>query len=346
MARTPPNQSRAKLEDVAKTAGVSTATVSRALNKGTSVKRETRELIERVVEELNYTPSASARSLAGRRSYTIALFYDNLSATYLSKFQYGAIDQTGAHGYNLMISRCDNSSASAKDNILRVAEQNNLDGVILVPPLSDNTELVELLIEKNLNVALVAPIDRWASASSVSMDDENAAAELTEYLISFGHERIGFINGDKSHGAASLRLEGYKKALQKAGIAFDESLIVGYDITVSSGVEGGKELLNLPHPPTAIFGFNDEVAAGAVRAAALKGIRIPDDLSVVGFDDTDLAIALPTALTTIKQPIEDLARGAVDLLVQASETPKSKVIERRQYGYELISRESVGLKPT
>jgi len=338
---------RAKIDDVARLAGVSTKTVSRVLNNEPNVREATRLRVKEAAETLNYTPDFSARSLAGQKSYLIAMFYDTASQGYLSQFQAGALSQCGEYGYHLIVERCDLTSPQAGPRLANTAGRLRVDGVLLVPPLSSHSKVLEHLGQTNIPFVQVVPADKTSARHYVDMDDTRAAFQLTDYLINLGHRRIGHITGHPTHGASIQRYEGYKAALRAAGIEPDPALVTEGLFSIGSGEVGAKILLDSKNPPTAIFAANDDMAAGAIKYAREKGLDLPTDLSIVGFDDSEIASVIFPPLTTVRQPIDEMACGAVDLLIEAmkSGSEEGGQPQSRNFGFELIARGSTSSPP-
>jgi LacI family transcriptional regulator len=328
---------RVTIKDVSRDAGVSIKTVSRVLNKEKYVGAETRRRVEEAVARLHFRPSIAARSLAGRRSYQIALICDNPSPFYVYEMQLGIRDRCVADGVRMIAQPYDRDSEALLEEIESLIDQTQADGLILTPPVTDHPAVLALLAERQVRVVRIQPgteLDRTASAY---IDNEAAGAAMTEHLIGLGHRRIGFLVGDPAYVVSGQRWAGYLDALDAAGIAVDPALTREGDFTFASGVAATEALLALDSPPTAIFASNDAMAAGVLAVAHRRGMRLPDDLSVAGFDDTTLATSVWPALTTIRQPMRQLAYEAADLLLAAEESR-----ERRQLPFELVVRGSTG----
>lgn len=328
---------RARIEDVAAAAGVSMKTVSRVMNGEASVRDDTRARVLATMEKLNYRPDPSARRLAGQRSYEIVLAYNNPSRNYLMDVITGVLAASRSRHYNLVLSPI----ASSRD-IDEIFVHAHPDGVVLTPPLTDDPVVVAALERRHLPYACLSPRDRKARIGAY-IDDVAAARDLVLELANLGHRRIGHICGAKGHGAREWRLAGYKQALKDAGLPYDPALVVDGEFLFDSGVKGGRKLLALKQPPTAIFAANDDTAAGVLRIAAELGLHVPRDLSVWGFDDTPVASHILPALTTVQQPITEMARIATLQLVDHIRDPKAGAMER--IGYQLVERESVGPAP-
>ncbi|HUI59829.1 MAG TPA: LacI family DNA-binding transcriptional regulator [Steroidobacteraceae bacterium] len=331
--------SRKTIHDVAAAAGVAIKTVSRVLNDEPNVRPETRARVLAAAEALRYQPSLSARSLAGRRSYLLGLIYENPSANYLVDLQHGAMARCRQEKFRLFVHQCSGQGDELTRDVIGLIDQTHVDGLIVSPPLSETPALIEALERRNLPFVRIAP-DVEHGSPYVDMDDEGAAFEMTEYLISCGHARIGFIRGDPSHSASDRRLSGYRKALEKHGLKFDAACVRQGFFVYESGLEAGRELLRMTSPPTAVFASNDDMAAGVLIAAHELGIEVPRDLSIAGFDDTYIARIVWPRLTTIHQPSYDLAFFATDLLLQRlkdDDGPRSNRLP-----YQLVRRESTG----
>lgn len=338
---------RAKINDVAELAGVSIKTVSRVLNNEPNVRPATREKVKAAVKELAYVPDFSARSLAGQRSYMIALFYDTVSAAYLGAFQAGALEACRAFNYHLMVERSENDSDQAGQSIANIAAQIRLDGVILLPPLSDNSSIIRTLTDAGVPHLLIAPADVSSKALSVGVDDAQAAFEATRHLIELGHRRIGHIRGHPAHGKSRVRYRGFCRAMDMAGLEVDPALVADGLFTIASGIAAAKQILRQVPRPTAIFAGNDDMAAGAAMEAAEMKLKVPDDLSIFGFDDSQIAEVASPPLTTVRQPIFEMAKGAVEMLIAATRKQpeghdlKGGAETYREYPFELVMRQSV-----
>lgn len=336
---------RAKIDDVARLAGVSTKTVSRVLNNEPNVRDATRARVKDAAETLNYTPDFSARSLAGQKSYLIAMFYDTASQGYLAGFQAGALAQCGEYGYHLIVERCQVNAPKAGKRVADVAARLRVDGVLLLPPLSNQIDVLSQLDLSGIPFVQIVPADASKAKHYVDMDDASAAFELTTYLLKQGHRRIAHIKGHPSHGASVQRFQGFCAALRAAGRKPDTALIVEGTFSIESGEAAAQQLLDNPDPPTAIFAANDDMAAGALKYARERGLGVPEDLSIVGFDDSEIASVVFPSLTTVRQPIDDMARGAVDLLIDAIKADSKaedsdEASQSRHFSSELIERGS------
>ena len=303
------------IEEVAALARVSIKTVSRVINDEPNVRDTTRLKVRDAIDRLEYRPDQSARRLAGARSYLVGLLYDNPSASYVIDVQDGVLDRCRAENYEILINPCDYKNHALCAEIENLVRHARLDGLILTPPLSDHQELVSMLRKQLIPFVMVAPPNQSDPARSVFTNDLDVCREMTRYLASLGHERIGYIIGHPDHGAVGARYRGYLEGLLGAGIRLRKGLIgQGYNSFIS-GEEAARQLLKRKVRPTAIFAGNDEMAAGAMKAAHEMGLTIPGDLSVAGFDDVPLASQIWPSLTTIRQPIRAMSEKAADILL-------------------------------
>lgn len=307
-------QPRMTIHDVADLARVSIKTVSRVLNDEPSVKPDTRDRVREAMTSLNYQPSLHARSLAGRRSNLIALVIENPSANYFFDVQSGAMAKCREAHQRLLVQSCDNLGAGLIDDVLAMAAQTHIDGAVIIPPLSADHALIAALDSRGMPLVRIAPDEDDHPSPAVVIDDEAAAREMTAFLLRLGHRRIGFVAGHPGHHSSKLRLNGFRAELAAWGVAGEPVIEQGY-YTVQSGLDVGRELLARPDRPTAIFASNDDMAVGVMSAAQELGLRVPADLSVAGFDDTPIASAVFPPLTTVHQPVYDMAFVATTLLL-------------------------------
>ncbi len=327
---------RATMIDVAKAAGVSLKTVSRVLNDEAYVRNETRKVVFEAANSLNYQINQAARTLRAGSAQIIVLLVNNPSRSYLENLHIGALKRCHKLGMQLVLDECEDGI----EGVRRVLDALSPVGLIIAPPLGDDPAVLALLNERRVHYVVIAPDDAEEITLSVSIDDALAAYEMTEHLLSLGHKRIAFIKGHPTHRAASKRFSGYQTALTKAGIAVDEDIIRQGYFDWTSGLACAESLLDLPNRPTAVFASNDDMAASVLTAAYRRNIHVPRDLSVVGFDDNQIASIISPQLTTVYQPISELAHKAVDLLSDAF----SSIKHDRQavmLDHRIMKRESV-----
>jgi len=318
-----PQSGRVTINDVAELSGVSIKTVSRVLNNEPNVRPATFAKVERAVKALQYSPDPSARGLAGGRSRMIGLIYDNPSPNYLFQATTGALQASEAAGYGVALFAPEQGDPNLADSITRFLSQSRVDGLLLIPPIGDLTELLDALDGLGLPYARVAPLD-GRPGIGVAIDDRMAAVMVVEHLTGLGHQRIGFVTGPKNHGAAAARLEGYRMGLARAEIDYDPELVFDGSFDLASGGRAATYFLDMKTPPTAIFASNDEMAAGLLQVALNRGCRVPEQLSVAGYDDTPISRAVWPALTTVRQPIRPMVYRATELLLSAINRPGSQ----------------------
>lgn len=305
---------RVRIEEVAALAGVSMKTVSRVLNREPNVREDTRLKVQTAVDKLNYKPHPSARSLAGHKSYLLALLYDNPSANYLVEVMRGVLAACETVHYNMMMCPLDFESANFIDAIETMVSHSQPDGLVLTPPITDSPALLKRLTELGIPYASISP-RKQTGCIGVAMDETHASKEMMQHLVELGHRRIAHICGHSAHGASGWRLSGYRAGLKQAGLAFDSTLVVRGEFSFESGMRAANQLLDLPEPPTAVFAANDDMAAGVMRVAMERGLRVPEDLSVCGFDDTPMSQQIFPPLTTVHQPSGEMGKlAALELL--------------------------------
>ncbi len=299
--------------DVARQAGVSIKTVSRVMNKEPTVHADTRARVLEAVAALNYRPQLSARSLAGARSFLIGLLYYDPSAAFVAGVQRGATLGCREAGRHLVVESLQQDGVDVQSQIESMLAALRPDGMILTPPLCDNPLILETLRANRTPCVLISPAGDGHGMPLVRMDDVLAAEELTNLLISLGHTAIAFIEGNQS--ASVRRRQGYERALKAHRVALDPGLVVPGSFDFESGVAAAYKLFALPRPPTAIFAANDDMALGALTAAQRLGIAVPHDVAIVGFDDSRAASLVWPELTTVRQPLAEMAMAAVAMLL-------------------------------
>jgi LacI family transcriptional regulator len=335
---------KATINDVAKQAGVSIKTVSRVINNETSVRQLTREKVQLAVDKLNYQPNLSARNLAGSKSFSIAYIYDNPNAYYIIDMQGGILSACKKQGFELLIHPCDAKSENITEEVVNMVKQARIAGLILTPPLSEMPEFVKSLVDLDVKVVRIMSGDVAPDELSpcVMVNDREAAQTITQHLIDLGHKDIAFIAGDAKHMSTIERYEGYRRALKASDIEFNRNLVIEGEYSFDSGVSGAKQLMSTESNkicPTAIFSCNDEIAAGALFAARLMDISIPEQLSIVGFENSPFSRQTWPKLTTADQPNGQIAEDAANLLLSQVRKQKNQVTIS-QYIPKLIIRDS------
>ncbi|MGE4069935.1 MAG: LacI family DNA-binding transcriptional regulator [Lysobacterales bacterium] len=324
-APAPETIGKTTINDIARLAGVSKKTVSRVLNNSPLVREDTRERVRALMQQRAYEPDPQARGLAFRRSFLVGLVFDNPTAQYIVNMQYGVLDALQGSSYELVVHPCDSRSAGYIDGVRRFVTQQKLFGVILIPRVSEDQALAEMLTEIGCRYVRIASIALDKPGQMLHTQDRLAGVEVAHYLDSLGHKHLGLITGPRRYRSAIERGEGFTEGLARRGVSIDPAYVYEGGYTFESGVAGAEHLLSMTPRPTAIFACNDEMAAGVYKAALRKGLSIPGDLSVVGYDDSPLAAQLWPSLTTMRLPVRDVGRQATQLLLseQAHTTPIS-----------------------
>ncbi|WOH37753.1 LacI family DNA-binding transcriptional regulator [Thalassotalea fonticola] len=335
------------INDVAKLSGVSIKTVSRVMNNEASVRQATRDKVMAAVKQLNYQPNLAARSLAGTKSYNIAYIYDNPNAYYIIDMQNGILSECRKQSFELLIHPCNSKSVDILEEITTMIRHSRIAGVVLTPPFSEMPNVVDRL--NDLGVKFVRIFSGHTVPDTLSpcimVNDFDAAFEITEHLIELGHQEIGFISGGKEHKSTFERIEGFKAALAKNEITCREDLIIDGEYSFESGVQGAQTLLAKSTRPTAIFSCNDEIAAGALFASRLENVAIPEELSIVGFENSPFSRQTWPKITTADQPNQTIAQNATALLINEIREQKSEEI-CEQFTPKLLVRDSSGTAKT
>lgn len=336
------SKQKANIFDVAKLAGVSIKTVSRVANNEPNVQESTRNKVLKAIARLNYRPNAAARGLSGKRSYVIGLVYENPHEfSYMKDVLNGALEVCEGGGYSLLLRPIVLPDKSLEDDVRHFVLQTRLDGIILTAPICDNPNIQQLLSELKIPFAQISPKEKKEGSIGITCNDEDASYSLTQFLISQGHREIGFIKGHPDHGASRMRLRGYRRALKANGIAYSATLVRQGYFDFNSGKVSTRKLLAMKKRPSAIIASNDDMAAGVIFEAHEEGLSIPGDLSVAGFDDTPIASQIWPPLTTVRQPILDMAKTATTMLVnrlQNREVPDAN----DTFSCKLVIRASTG----
>ncbi len=323
--------------DVARESGVSYSTVSRVLNGYEFVKPTTRERVLQAAEKLGYVPNQQARSLAGGRSNLIGILVPGLDNAYISEIIRGIDEELAKSDYSLILyttRRHHGRESSYVATIMNGAA----DGLLLVVPLVSPNYL-DALREQNFPYVLIDQSDTTGKSSFVNATNWQGAYDATQYLIKLGHQRIGFITGLMGLNSGVDRLEGYRAALSDGGLPIHSELIAEGDFWERGGYTATQKLLDLPQPPTAIFASNDLSAFGAMEAIRQCGLRIPEDISVMGFDNVPQASIVHPKLTTMHQPLEQMGQVAVKMLLEHIGNPE-RAPYRVTLATQLVVRDS------
>ena len=303
------------INDVAALAGVSKKTVSRVINRSELISTKTRQAVEQAIEMLGFVPNPQARALAFRRNFLIALLHDNPNAQTVLNFQQGVLDAIKDSDLALLVRPVDRASDHILEDVRIFLEKQRPIGAMLLPPISENDALAQLCDELGVRYVRVGSALLDDAKHCVSSNDREVVAEAVRTLIALGHTRIGFVRGPEGFRSAAERETGFREALADAGLTLADAHYAPGNYRYAAGVEAGENLLSLATPPTAIFCSNDEMAAGVIRVAHEKGIKVPDQLSVIGFDDSPTATHIWPALSTVRWPIREMGAQAARTLV-------------------------------
>ena len=317
------------IRDIAKAAGVSVATVSKALNGYRSVNASTREKVKRIAEEMQFHPNAAARSLVGQRSMTLGVFLTTGLAHPFFASLLGGVDQAlQARGYDLIY--LSQVSWRQEYHFVQHCRSRNVEGVLVFGFQESDMDFGEL-IESKLPAVFIDMDMSGSHIATISSDNLEAIRSVIRRLHEWNHRRIAFVAGQAGSYASRMRFEGYCEGLASCGLPFRQPYVMDGDYTRDSGYEAMKRLLAVPaeERPTAVICCSDMSAIGAMEAAIEEGLSVPDDISIVGFDDIEVARSVRPALTTIRQDTESIGRKAVELLddlIREADIPSKQVI--------------------
>lgn len=333
--------SRTLIRDIAQEANVSIATVSRALNGKLDVSSATREKVLHIAQQNGYVVARRANTPAGRR--LVGFTVPEMSSMHFMEIMQGAAEVVDAHEASLLV--CSTAYRSEREkSLLERLLQSDVEGVLLIFPSESAAELQHLQ-QRGFPFVVVDPTYPVAEHVLVVATANMAGGRrASEYLLTLGHRRIGAITGPASLSTTVDRLAGYHAALNSAGLAVDPALVVESDFSVEGGQQAARRLLGLAEPPSAIFAFNDMMAVGTLRAAEERGLRVPEDLSLIGFDDVAFATYTTPALTTIHQPTRELGRAGAGLLFRRLQGQAIEA-QRIELSTRLIVRASTGPAP-
>jgi LacI family transcriptional regulator len=331
------------INDVARIAGVSKKTVSRVINRSPLLNDDTRKKVEDVIGQLGYIPNPQARALALRRNFLIGLVHDNPNAQTVMNVQQGMLEAIHDTEFEMVVRPVDRGSATMLEDLRHFLERQRLFGVLLMPPISENDAVAKLCTNIGCRYVRMGSAELDTAEHMVASNDREAVREATQYLIAQGHRRIGLIAGPHGFRSARERRLGFEEAMRDAGIALPRSMIAEGNYTFESGLIAAERLLDVVPRPTAIFSCNDEMAAGVIHATCQRGLIVPRDLSVIGFDDTPIAAHMWPPLTTVRWPIASMARSAALKLITgiADNDEDGSVQEPSMFLSTLIRRASV-----
>ena len=332
------------LADVAREAGVSVKTASRVVNQERWVSEETRLKVDRAIEKLGFRPSLNARALAGRRSFFVAFIFDMITPLELGVALSGAIQRCRLADYRVLVDQVTASSPDVGRRIEELVETARVDGVILAPPVCDSEQVLEALERLSVPYVRMGPFLNRGRGAYVAINDFRAAFDMTSHLIDLGHREIAFVKGDLTHGGARERYEGFIASMRHRGYPVAPENVCDGDLTFSSGVAAFERLSRRGTLPTAIFASNDAMALGICATAQSRGIRIPGDLSVAGFDDISDAATAHPPLTTVRYPLHEITTAAADFLIELA-SGSAKEPRCRVWDCEIVARESTARPP-
>lgn len=327
------------IRDVARLAGVSVATVSRALSNPEKVSDESLEKVHKAISQVGYRPNMLARNFRSARAYAVVVLVPDIANPFYSLFIRALEDRAQQKGYAVLLGDTRGTPEREMEYIRRV-ETRLADGIVQLRPSSEKSQNN---IPPDIPCVNACGCE-YTTGPAIRIDNRAAAKTMVNYLISLGHKRIGVISGLKDNPHAIDRLEGYKEALADAGLPFEKDLVAEGDFTMWSGLNAAFQFCNMKVRPTAVFSMNDEMAIGAMQTLKNQGIRIPEDMSVTGFDDIAYAKYSDPSLTTISQPAEEMGKMAMDMLLKVIE---GEPLSQREcvLPTEFIIRKSTGPAP-
>jgi DNA-binding LacI/PurR family transcriptional regulator len=304
--------------NVAKEAGVSIATVSKVINRTGSISERTRKKVFQVMKKLNYQPSVVASALTGKQTKTIGLIIPDISNPFFAEIARSIEDRSHEQGFNVIMCSTDNNEEKEK-RYLSVLTRQRIDGLVVASAFR-STSLIEDMMKQSVPIALIATKIPKLSIHTVTVDDYKGGYIAASYLLSLGHKKVAIIVEDARSNQP--RLHAFKDVMLEAKIPIPDHYVIQTEATIQKGYGSAKQLLSLQERPTAIFACNDLLAIGAMQAAKEAGIRIPQDLSIIGFDNTVLSVTTAPMLTTVAQPMKEMGAKVVDLLIQEMEESK------------------------
>lgn len=325
--------------DVAKAAGVSITTVSRVINNTGRISDKTRQKVMNVMNEMAYTPNVHAAALTGKRTNMIALVAPDISNPFYGELAKSIEERADELGFQMLICSTD-YDPKKETKYFSVLKQKKVDGIIFATGIEshDSMSALEEIASEHIPIAMISQDKPLLPMDIVVIDDVRGGYEAAKHLLSLGHTNIACIIGDGSTTGEKNRIKGFRQAMKEAGVPIDESLIIQTRFYLESGKEEAGKLLDR-NAPTAIFAFNDVLACAAIQAARIRSIKVPDDLSIIGFDNTILAEMAAPPLTTIAQPIKEMGRSVIELLAEAIEG-KRKAKQKIVLPPELVVRHS------
>ena len=304
------------IKDIAKAANVSIATVSRVINnKNQGVGQETREKILKIIEDLNYYPNRIARGMVTKQSNMLGLILPDISNPFFPDLVRGVEDTASNFGYNIVLCNADNNK-DKEEAYIRVLKENNAAGIFYISVIRKNDNNIKHLLEGRIPFVLMDRRVNVENVPKVYTDNVTGMSEMVEYLIQHGHRKIAYISGPKYNSSSEQRLKGYTMALSHAGISLEPALIREGDYMIDSGYQLMTELLDQGRDFTAIACANDMMAVGALEVLKARGIKVPEEISITGYDDIFMSTVTSPKLTTVAQPKYEMGCIAAELLIK------------------------------
>jgi LacI family transcriptional regulator len=326
------------INDVARLSGVSKKTVSRVINRSALLSDDTRTKVEAVIKQLGYVPNPQARALALRRNFLLGLLHDNPNAQTVLNFQEGVLDAIRDTEFALVVRPVDRHSPTMLDDIRRFLERQRLYGVLILPPISENDALAKLCLEMGCGYVRMGSAMLDDEDHIVASNDREMVSQAVDHLVELGHRKIALIEGPQGFRSALERREGFLTAMHAHGLTVPPEWHVQGNYRFDSGMAAATQLLSAADRPTAIFASNDEMAAGAFHVARQRDLKVPEDLSIIGFDDSPIAAHIWPPMTTIRWPVREMGRAAALKLI----APDDPAAEEFRFLAKLVKRQSVG----
>lgn len=329
------------INDIARIAGVSKKTVSRVINDSPLLTAGTRDKVKAVISEFGYVPNPQARALALGRNFLIGLVHDNPNAQMILNMQQGILEGLSGTEFAMVVQPVNRNSPTLVEDMREFIVRQRLYGIVILPPISENDAVAQMCVDAGCRYVRMGSAILDDSKHMVASNDRDAVREATCFLIEQGHKQIAVVMGPKGFRSATERLAGFEQALAEAGIKLPRDHKAEGEYTFESGLAATEKLLNLSPRPTAIFASNDEMAAAVLYAARMRGISVPDELSIVGFDDTPIASRVWPPLTTVRWPIVAMGRSAAQKLIAGAIDEVDPENEPSEFLSTLIRRGSV-----
>ncbi len=326
------------INDIARMAAVSKKTVSRVINESPLVREETRAKVKSIIEQTGFAPDPQARALAMRKSFLVGMVYDNPSPQYVVNMQRGILDKLNETSFQLVLSPCERGDTSYRARVESFVAQHKPTGLILTPSVSEDETLARMLRELDCDYVRIAAEALDTPPRMIQSLDGEGAAQAARHLTGLGHTRIAHIHGPSTFRSMHERKEGFCRGLADGGQELSPDLVVEGAYTFESGVACAERLLAGKVRPTAIFAGNDEMAMGAYVAVRRAGLSIPDDISIVGYDDTPMAGRVWPPMTTVRHPIRQMGKAAAELLLRTVGGGKTENIQT--FTPDIVVRES------